>query len=373
MQNMPLLSLLKQPQIIKKFTNTDWNLTLRQADEAKMLARVDALIIDNDLQSYVPEKINHHFYSEQVRIKHLHVQVKEEVKLLNQMFAHLGITPIYLKGAAYVLAGYKLAMSRTFGDIDILVNKDQINSTEIALKCQGWVSQKNNDHDQEYYRKYMHEIPPMQNIARGTIIDIHHNILPVCTNETIDITELTAHAKLVDTAQGQQEYVLSPEAMFLHSAIHLFHEGELEQGLRGLSDLGLLFQHFNQTEDDFSQQLITLAKTINHQQSLYYAWHYLELILSRTLPNKAQLFVTAYQKNMRHAKLMDFIFTQQLIPHHSSVKTWKFSLSSTLVYWRGHLLRMPLKLLIPHLLTKTLRQLKESFKRPAVTPEHFDG
>ncbi len=363
-----LIKVLQSPKIIKGFSSKDWNLLLRQASSAKMLARLAYRFTTHDLMSAVPEKTLNHINSEQVKVAHLHTQVNQEVQELNLLFNKLQIKAIYLKGTAYLLADLPLAQGRFFSDIDILLNQDDISKVEIALKCQGWKSQKTDDHDQAYYRNYMHEIPPMQHIMRGTVIDIHHNILPVCNDNKIDISLLSHDALEVNgnNTHTPQSYVLAPAAMFLHSAIHLFHEGELEQGLRGLSDLDLLLSHFEENETNFSQQLIDLAEKINQQQSLFYAWRYLSKIFNKELPKTAQVFMDNYQLKITNLATIDFIFTNLLAAHHSSTASWHFSLAAQLAYWRGHLLRMPLRLLIPHLFKKSWLQLNDLTKKEPV-------
>ncbi len=370
-----LIKVLQSPKIINNFNTKDWNLLLRQASSAKMLTRLAYCFNAHDVTSAIPEKILKHINSEQVKVAHLHTQVNQEVQMLNQLFNKLAIKAIYLKGTAYLLTDLPLAQGRFFSDIDILLNQDDIAKVEIALKCQGWKSQKTDDHDQAYYRNYMHEIPPMQHIMRGTVIDIHHNILPVCNDNKIDIGLLSANAlKLADNStHNHASYVLAPAAMFLHSAIHLFHEGKLTQGLRGLSDLDMLLSHFEECEVDFNQQLIDLAIKVNQQQSLFYAWRYLAKTFNKPLSKTAQTFVDNYQQQVANLATLDFIFTNLLIAHHSTTASWRFSLAVQLVYWRGHLLRMPLRLLVPHLLKKSWLQLTELTKKEPVKMNKVDA
>lgn len=370
-----LIKVLQSPEIISNFNAKAWNLLLRQASSAKMLAQLACHFNSHNLISAVPEKILNHINSEQVKVAHLHTQVNQEVQALNQLFNKLAIKAIYLKGTAYLLADLPLAQGRLFADIDILLNKNDIAKVEVSLKCHGWKSQKTDDHDQAYYRDYMHEIPPMQHIMRGTVIDIHHNILPVCNNNKIDISLLSSDALTLtnNDTHHHDSNVLAPAAMFLHSAIHLFHEGELEQGLRGLSDLDMLLSHFEKSEVNFSQQLIALATKINQQQSLFYAWRYLSKILKRELPNTAQTFLKDYQAQVTHLTTVDFIFTNLFTAHHSTTASWRFTLAAQLAYWRGHLLRMPLRLLIPHLLKKSWVQLSELSTKDPVKVNKVDA
>lgn len=365
MKKSLLIKVLQSPELIKSFEGKDWNLLLRQASSAKMLTRVADSIVRADLIHAVPEKILYHINSEHIKINHLHTQVKQEVSELNQVFEKHNIEAIYLKGAAYLLADLPLAQGRFFSDIDILLKHSDIPKAEIALKCQGWKSQKTDDYDQAYYRNYMHEIPPMQNILRGTIIDIHHNILPICNDTKIDITKLSANPSttILQGFENPYSHVLSPAAMVLHSAIHLFHEGELEQGLKGLSDLDLLLSYFEKHEIDFFQQLINLSKEVNQELALFCTWRYLAKVFNRELPSIAQSFIKNHKQHVKNLKFLDFIYINLFTAHHSSTASLKFTIAAQLAYWRGHLLRMPVRLLLPHLFKKSWLQFSGAFKK----------
>ena len=50
---------------------------------------------------------------------------------------------------------------------------------EQLLLHAGWSHMKADEYDQHYYREWMHELPPLQHKERGTVVDLHHGILPV--------------------------------------------------------------------------------------------------------------------------------------------------------------------------------------------------
>ena len=85
---------------------------------------------------------------------------------------------VLLKGAAYIALGLPLAEGRRIADIDILTEKQNLRAAERELIFYGWAKTKTDDYDQRYYREWMHEIPPLQHRQRGTVVDVHHNILP---------------------------------------------------------------------------------------------------------------------------------------------------------------------------------------------------
>ncbi|RXL80730.1 hypothetical protein EO238_31730, partial [Citrobacter sp. AAK_AS5] len=80
---------------------------------------------------------------------------------------------VVLKGAAYAMARLPVADGRIFGDVDILVPHETLADVESALMLAGWASIHRDPYDQRYYRMWMHEIPPMRHLHRGTVIDVH--------------------------------------------------------------------------------------------------------------------------------------------------------------------------------------------------------
>jgi hypothetical protein len=145
-----------------------------------------------------------------------------------------------------VAAGLPAAAGRLFSDIDILVPKARLDEVESQLMAHGWVSTHHDAYDQRYYREWMHELPPMQHLRRATVIDVHHAILPQTAAVRPDPARLRAGARAIPGAPGL--YVLAPCDMVLHSATHLFSEGEYDHGLRDLFDLHRLLCHFGATE-----------------------------------------------------------------------------------------------------------------------------
>jgi Uncharacterised nucleotidyltransferase len=341
-----VLQLLSDSISTEELTIEDWNTILNQARAAQICYRLYLYFEEKECLANIPEKVLLHLKNERFAIQHLHTQVKSEVVIINNALSKLELSPIYLKGAAYLLADLPVSASRLFSDIDILLPQEDIPKAELALKCLGWISQKTDDYDQQYYREYMHEIPPIQHITRGTVLDIHHNILPVCGDHTVNIKRLIS-----DGFDSKNQQTLSSPAIFLHCAVHLFHEGEFEKGLRDLTDLQIMYRDFSKNEA-FDTQLVTLAKDTHLARSLYYALHYLQLILSTPLNNSSIEFIEQYKKNLKLTKVRDFMFKGVLLPHHKSCLTWKNSISMFLAYCRSHLIRMPLPLLIPHLIKK---------------------
>ena len=350
-----LIQVFQQPSQIKQFSAEQWSLLLGQLRTSLLGLYFNDVIENNGLTDYLPNKIQRYLSAEKRKVAFQKRQVIYELSKVNKALAQSSVKATYLKGAAYLITQLSIANFRVFSDIDILVEKSQLEKAERALKLIGFTSQKTDDYDQQYYRQYMHEIPPMQHIKRGSVVDVHHNILPICTSNPIDIS-LFNDARQIhfeDLALS----VFSPSAMYLHCAIHLFHEGDFDKGLRDLADLAAMYTEFIKTDDSFEQSLLNLATQTQQQKSLYFALNFIAQIFNIELGKNSDNFVNNFRQNYRYAKLSDFIFLNILAPYHPSCENGKVKLARLLAYIRGHLLRMPLSLLLPHLGRKFITQL----------------
>lgn len=353
-----LIEVMKNPQKIANFSSKQWTDLLAQTRVSFVALYLLEVIQSYELSSYVPEKILSFLKNERFKVRYQTRQALFEIRKINKTLSSKNINAIYLKGAAYLLADLPQAKYRLFSDIDILVANEDISRSELMLNVIGYIPQNTDDYDQKYYRKYMHEIPPLQHYERGTVVDLHHNILPTCISTPLNVSLLSEDS--VRDELGLNSRVFKPEAMFLHSAIHLFHEGEFEKGLRDLLDLSILYKEFTGRDEAFNVKVIELALNSEQQKSLYFALRFIAKVLHVELSPIATDFVETFAQQYRFVKLTDFIFTNVLIPHHKSCHSTKHSLAKFFAFVRGHLMRMPLRLLIPHLIRKSWVALMKS-------------
>src|SRR3546814_3518312 len=145
-----------------------------------------------------------------------------------------------MKGSAYLHAGLPPARGRRIGDLDILVPRAALGDVEAALARHGWSQAKKDAYDDHYYRAWMHELPPMVHGERGSVIDVHHTILPLTSRLTPDAQAL------IDSAvpSGDGLLVLGPAEMLFHAAAHLASDGKFEGGSRHLWDVHQVVQTF---------------------------------------------------------------------------------------------------------------------------------
>ena len=163
-----------------------------------------------------------------------------EAEMARRALAPLGCPVVLLKGTAFVAAGLLAGRGRSIGDLDILVPRGDLDAVEAALIGAGWEWVKPDPYDDAYYRRWMHELPPLIHRDRDRMIDVHHTILPLTARPTPDAAALIAGR--VELGNGLS--VLSPNDMIVHAAAHLFADGDLAGGLRNLWDIQCLVEEF---------------------------------------------------------------------------------------------------------------------------------
>jgi hypothetical protein len=326
-----------------------WDLLIRQARRANLLARLAWLLQTKGLADLVPEVAKPHLQSATIIAQRQDIAIHWEVNCIRAALSGTGVPVVLLKGAAYVLAGLPAAKGRVFSDVDIIVPRDAIPAVESALLLNGWRHHHLDAYDQRYYRKWMHEIPPMEHVRRGTVIDVHHSILPDTARIRTNAAAILEASVPVAGHDGIR--VLSPTDMVLHSATHLFHEGELHNGLRDLVDLDSLLRHFSESPD-FWPRIVARAQHLGLSRPLYYALRYTKGLLGTPIPQTVIDRVTGPPSVVR--KLMDFCYRRALRPDHASCTDAWTPLARLALYIRSHWIRMPFLLLVYHLARKAL-------------------
>ena len=354
-----LVAVLNKDQAVADLTLSQWDLLVRQARKSMLLAKLYYFIDRESDLAKIPESALRLLQSSRVHSTKQHTDLLWEVKHLEIVAKQLGYPLVLLKGSAYAISGLTAAKGRIFSDIDLMVGKNNISQTEKQLMINGWVSSNTDAYEELYYRKWMHEIPPIRHLNRGSTLDLHHNILPVTAKNSPDAALLLAQSR----ALPEYDFisVLSPPDMIIHSATHLFYDGELEHGLRDLVDLDALIRS-NQITEGFVENLLSRAIELNLQRAVFYALRYTHLILHTPISTTTLQNSQSAAPHQPLLKLMDFLFLRALMPDHPSCNDRWTASARWLLYIRSHWLRMPIYLLIPHLLRKSFLRISGKAK-----------
>ena len=331
-------------------SHREWETLLGQARQCRLIARLAAHHVDQGWLADVPEGPRPHLEGGLRLADRQQHEVRWEVDCIARALRHVEVPVVLLKGAAYLMADLPAARGRVFADIDIMVPRDAIDAVENALFAAGWICDENDPYNQRYYREWMHEIPPLRHVQRNTYIDLHHTITPPTSRFSVDGNMLLRDAQPLQ-AHGQL-CVLAPCDMALHSAVHLFAEGEFGHGMRDLLDLKDLLMHF-EARPEFWPQLLDRSEALRLQIPLFHALSHLQRLFGTVPPPHLAQRVASFGPNPLSRRFMAWALGLALRPVHPSCDTRWTALARWLLYIRSHALRMPLHLVIPHLVRKS--------------------
>lgn len=348
-----LLSALVDPGSLASRTVEDWDILLRQARRARLLPRLALTIGQLDLTEQFPGKLHDHLTAAIATGAHNARGIRWEANRIARALFELDIPILLLKGAAYVLADLPPARGRLASDIDIMVPHAALEAVQTALERHGWEPMELDPYDQQYYRRWMHELPPLRHRARGSVVDVHHTILPRTSRLRPDPEKLWREARRLP---GESFYVLSPEDMVLHSAAHLFHDGDLSVAIRDLVDISDLLTHFGETSG-FWDRLVPRAREMNLVRPLFYALRYAQRLLATPVPEDAMCEAETNAPNRAALAVMDRLVPQVLLPTGPNDPGRGAGRAAKVLYIRSHWLRMPPLLLSAHLIRKTYKRL----------------
>jgi len=390
--------LLNQHFIVQLFLKPDMLLALTEAERSKVmvvlrkqkvLAKLAFLVFDKQpdektlqLDKTIQESNENTLQTDEntqqldeKTIRHLKNALKIAEKQKEQVFLEANeithiLKPVsefvvFLKGAAYSLNHSLAGQGRIYSDIDILVNKTQLTDCEQTLALHGWFGEEISDYDQRYYRKWAHEIPPLAHIHRGTIIDLHHNIIPIVSNDTPSASALKNH--IITNRDGIQ--TLSLPAQFVHSGVHLFRNEEYKTAFRDVVDLYFMLLEIG---PDNLSDIIDVAEELGFKYETGLALSALQNIFELSFP--AATIALLLNKSKLRIAFDQFIFAKVLLPQHRLLHCNETPVRYFLATVRGHFIKMPLHLLTYHLLMKSGRGIIEKiFGEHIFTPKNVQA
>jgi hypothetical protein len=345
--NFLLQDVLLQPDRILHLDNSQLKQLISQGRSSRLLASLALELEQAGITEQVPAPVRRHFLSAVL----VHDKQKRDLAYdtgkIRLALASIGERLILLKGAAYLQAELPVGRGRLISDIDIIVPHQRIDEVEKTLNGFGWESSYVDSYNERYYRQWMHEIPPLGHIKRGTTLDLHHTILPPTAAANIDASLL--FDDLLEVKPGI--FTLSWKDMVIHSATHLFHEGEFHHGLRDLWDLDRMLRDFPEQDPLFWEGLVARARRLDLLGSLFHGLTYSQRVFTTPIPKEVMAQANSWPRRLRKP-FMDFLFLRAFRPDQPECRLPFTGLALYLLYVRSHYLRMPLYLLLPHLVRK---------------------
>ena len=342
-----LIAVLRNPNSARQFSDASWSQLINIARRTNLLGALAEQLKGAGI-SACPHAQRHLEGARQLSERQ-HRSVMWEVHQLQYALADLQIPVLLLKGAAYVLSGYRVGKGRLFGDIDILVPRESLGDVESRLMLNGWVSAKSSDYDQRYYRKWMHELPPMTHLRRGTVLDVHHTILPLTARNAPDPQQIINRS---GQAEGFESiWIPSPEDLLIHSITHLVHEGELHNGLRDLNDIDCMLRDFSKVAG-FWDRMVGYARGNDLSGPVCFGLHLARRFFGTPIPAEVLAQLSPRGITQQPTPWLEAVYVKALEPIDDDRHSVLIELGKWFVYVRSHALRMPMSMLIRHLSIK---------------------
>jgi hypothetical protein len=324
-----LVRALREPASVEGLSAADWTALIS-------IARAESLSgsLAYRLQDVaVPKAVERILDGARRDAEQARTQALWEAEMARRALAPLDVPVVLLKGTAYVAADLPSGIGRSIGDLDIMVPRESLDEVQQALLAAGWEWVKEDDYDDLYYRRWMHELPPLIHKERDRMIDVHHTILPLTARPTPDAASMIEESLLLDNGLR----ILSPPDMVLHAVAHLFGDGDLAGGLRNLWDIDRMLRRFTE-EPGFWERLTERARR-----------HQLVSQTKRALRLAAQVYGTPVDRGLAgRAAASDRLFERRLLARNGWGQGTRRGLRFAF-YVRSHWLRMPPLMLARHL------------------------
>ena len=111
-----------------------------------------------------------------------------------------------------------------------------------------------------------------------------------------------------------------------------------------------------QDNTNFINELISRAQYLGLYDYVRKSVKFSHMLFNTPLPNN--LPSLAHESAVKN-HFEQYCFKNIFTPNHSSVANFHTKISRFILYWRGHLMRMPLTLLVPHLIKKSIKRIQD--------------
>lgn len=329
-----LIELLRTPEQAADFDPEQWVAVLEQGQQQLLLGQLASLVQDRVKPGGLPEAVRRHFDLALLTANRRVEVALWEIGLIRSIIPST-IPVILLKGVAYAAAKDSNSTGRLFTDLDLLVPHESLDEVESGLFSNGWLSGPVDEYDQKYYREWMHELPPMKHVRRQSVIDLHHAIVPVISRYSFSTERLFQAA--VEVAPNL--FVLSPTDRIIHCAIHAVIEGDAGKLLRELYDLSALIrQHAGQPSD--TAHIFERARELGVE----------ELVVP---PMQAADHVFGSAARMPDERIAGWLVSAAT--NGQDDRGVSVSIARLGLLAHSHRIKMPIGMLIPHLIRKTVK------------------
>ncbi len=343
----PVLAVLLVPQRFLALSAAEQGLLVQRARRQAVAGRLVAGLRHAGVWEELDAVVRSALAGIERRQRYREGLIRRELDILERDFLPAMAVPVVaLKGAAYLLRDLKAARGRVAADVDLLVPEAAVDRACVLLGELGYAiaAEKDNPYDRRYYRAYMHEVAPRRHPVRDVELDLHFRLLPRTHRYAFPMEPIWEQ---VFTLPGSAYYGLADADLFIHAAIHFLIDGEGREATRRLVELHDLLDLWPDQEAARAA-VMSRARELGLVSVLEAAFVLLDELADK-LGGRSRRRIAAPLRLARHALWR--VQQEEEGGHAAALARW-------LLWLRGHLLRMPLPLLLRHLVTKWWRRRK---------------
>ncbi|MFC1879679.1 nucleotidyltransferase family protein [Chloroflexota bacterium] len=265
---------------IRQIPPSAWGLVVEQAQRHYVMPllywQLKALPLEQGISDELWQKL-HTSYKDNAR--HNLLRYAELERMLNAL-QEAGIRTIVLKGAHLAELIYKNIALRGMTDIDLLVDKRNLEKASQILTNTGYQTEREYRLQEELANDKIHHLPLFRKENR-VAVEIHWALIPPKTCIQVDHIPLWDRALPTSIADAQA-LVLSAEDLVLHLCVHLCQH-RFSLGLRHLFDIAQTLS-FYENELDW-EILCRRAGQWRAHKCVYIILHLAKGLLNAPIPN----------------------------------------------------------------------------------------
>lgn len=220
----------------------EWKDTIQLAERLGTVSSLYTNLAKTGALSALPADCRGYLTAAHISSAARSIRLRRDLERLTGALSSAAIPVILLKGAALATSVYDDFTLRPMGDIDLLVERRDLDRAREAV-CAAGYRPAECEQSAEWYRANHHHDQPLHSSDRQVTIELHFHIIPPGYSFRIPIENLWERAMPVLVGQ-RPALVPSAEDFVLHSCIHLAGINLVQGQLRGLIDITTSIRRF---------------------------------------------------------------------------------------------------------------------------------
>jgi hypothetical protein len=228
----------------------DWNWAkfIEAASVEMLTPAIYGLLAKQQLVEYLPADVGDFFFAARELNRQRNREILERIEILASAFNAVGIEPLLLKGAAYLLSGvYADPGDRFLVDIDFLVTREEIPAALEILGQHGYSFDRVDPIDHATNHTFA-----VFSRSDSMTVDLHQTVGLGASSDVLPTVEILDRSQVLMLGHAGVRIPCPTDLLthhILHSQVHELYRDRIWTPLRSLYDLALLQQRFSAQAD----------------------------------------------------------------------------------------------------------------------------